>query len=278
MIGKKAEQVLNRAVRYAIDQEHEYFTLEHVLWSLIEEADVKKALEACGADVPHLRKELEAFIARSVPKASKHNTSGQSEHPVATLSIQRLIQRALFHVQSAGKDEIHPMDLLVALFQSKDSHALYLMISEGVERLDILNYISHGIRKDAEVSDSSSESGDEEGSEVFGDGAKTGGKGLQDALELYAVCLNDRAADGKIDPLVGRQVELERMIQTLCRRRKNNPLLVGEAGVGKTALAEGLAVRIVEGQVPSILEEAEVYALDLGALLARSSAAISSSA
>jgi ATP-dependent Clp protease ATP-binding subunit ClpA len=337
MIGRKAEAVLNRAVRFAVEYEHEYFTLEHVLWSLLSEKSIVETVQACGGDAEKLRNELELYLRTEIPKAapasdrlssdpnsaggdssnsrsdsdtgsdSGSEDEGRLEHPVATLSIQRLIQRALFQVQSAGKDEIQPTDLFVAMFQAKDSHALYSLTKQGIERLDVLNFVSHGIRSDrrdrdeptlGDFTDSSSGIGSGSGSEDEGDessdhsgshmgpfgsdmdkeredrgaGRETrhGGKTSlgDDALSQYTVNLNERARIGKIDPLVGRQNELERMIQTLCRRRKNNPLLVGEAGVGKTALAEGLALRIVEGNVPDLLENAIVYALDLGSLLA----------
>ncbi len=277
MIGRKAEAVLNRSVRFAIENEHEYFTLEHVLWSLLDESEVVETLEACSGDPTQMKRDLEAYLEREIPKAPRRPNAVEgedaAEHPVATLSIQRLIQRALFHVQSAGKDEIRPVDLLVAFFQCKDSHALHLLQGQGVERLDILNYLSHGVRKDAEDSSSDpslsneGESQDEGGSTGASSSARPKSES-QDPLALYCQNLNEMALQGRIDPLIGRQTELDRMIQTLCRRRKNNPLLVGEAGVGKTALAEGLAVRIVEEQVPSVLESAIVYSLDLGSLLA----------
>ncbi|MCM2279172.1 MAG: AAA family ATPase [Oligoflexia bacterium] len=321
MIGRNAERVLNRAVRYAVEQEHEYFTLEHVLWSLLSEALIANVVRACGGHPTNLRQELEAYLQVEVPKAGAaprpeaepdveneaeserdpgssepadpEDGSAPVEHPVATLGVQRLIQRALFHVQSAGKDEIQPVDLFVALFQARDSHALHLLTKQGIERLDVLSYISHGTRKDghagelepedsgAEPGASGGESPDTEGSEGKGEpepgpsrvgspgaGAQPAGGGMDDPLENYALNLNERAKEGKIDPLIGRDQELERVIQTLCRRRKNNPLLVGEAGVGKTALAEGLALRIVEKKVPDLLQNAIVYSLDLGALLA----------
>jgi ATP-dependent Clp protease ATP-binding subunit ClpA len=294
MIGKKAEAVLNRAVRYAVDHEHEYFTLEHVLWSLLSENPVLMAVRACGGDPFQLRKELEGYLATEIPKAapkavkpstdsdSESGSEGdaESEHPVATLSIQRLIQRALFHVQSAGKDEIQPMDLFVAMFQAKDSHALYVLARQGIERLDVLSYVSHGVRKDGTLDDEPDLGADPDLSSLGGSAPdedfrepETKGRGrgpsqTEDGLAAYAQNLNERARAGKIDPLVGREKELERVIQTLCRRRKNNPLLVGEAGVGKTALAEGLALRIVEKDVPDLLKNGVVYALDMGALLA----------
>src|SRR6185437_15930049 len=280
MIGRKAEAVLNLAVRYAVDRDHEYFTLEHVLWALLVEEAVLETLRACGSDIGELKQDLEKFLDSEIPKAQPDSSSGGTgegtSHPVATLSIQRLIQRALFQVQSAGKDEIQPIDLLVALFQAKESYALQLLVAQGVERLDVLQYVSHGIRdrdtrggRDGE----DDESGSSEDSE--GDSAReprkkpgAGSTGSQDPLEAYTLNLNRQARIGKLDPLVGRHQELERMIQILCRRRKNNPLLVGEAGVGKTAIAEGLALRLVEGAVPDLLKNAVVYALDLGALLA----------
>ncbi|MEO5969658.1 MAG: AAA family ATPase, partial [Bdellovibrionia bacterium] len=310
MIGRKAETVLNRAVRSAVDQEHEYFTLEHVLWSLMADSKISETIQACGGNPGEIRLELEDYLRVEIPKAARADQSGSGlsdsgqanpdlassgstddnldserasgegsedfpvEHPVATLSIQRLIQRALFHVQSAGKDEIQPEDLLVALFQAKDSKALMTLTQQGIERLDVLNYISHGIRKDRETNNPDDEF-IEENEDLSGEDAEdksvpkiTPKKASEDPLVLYASNLNERAKAGKIDPLIGRQSELERVIQTLCRRRKNNPLLVGEAGVGKTALAEGLALKIVSKTVPDILYNSVVYSLDLGSLLA----------
>jgi ATP-dependent Clp protease ATP-binding subunit ClpA len=319
MIGRKAEVILNRAVRYAVDQEHEYFTLEHVFWSLLEDSAIHDTVLACGGDPLEIQKQLEIYLKSEIPKVSKNNdpkvfeqapgeetaeprdklfSEQSAEHPVATLSIQRLIQRALFHVQSAGKDEIQPEDLLVALFQAKESRALFLLMQQGIERLDVLNYISHGIRRDhpdfsqPQGSHSESESGSDDSSSLprseqtdsssgmspsMAPGmsdedrihAKSPpGKSSDDPLSIYTTNLNQRARLGEIDPLIGRQSEIDRILQVLCRRRKNNPLLVGEAGVGKTALAEGLALRIVEKNVPDLLLEAVVYSLDLGSLLA----------
>jgi ATP-dependent Clp protease ATP-binding subunit ClpA len=286
MIGHKAETVLNRAVRYAVEQEHEYFTLEHVLWSLLADTQIYDAILACGGNPSLIRGELEAYLQTEIPKATPTEGSSSSEtsdgmeehpieHPVATLSIQRLIQRALFHVQSAGKDEIQPEDLLVALFQAKDSKALLLLMQQGIERLDVLNYLSHGVRKDKDEKDEtppefedSPESSNEEMMDDKQFPKPPTGKMSEDPLSIYTTNLNERARQGDIDPVVGRQNEIERIVQILCRRRKNNPLLVGEAGVGKTALAEGLALRIVEGAVPDLLKDSVVYALDLGSLLA----------
>ncbi len=260
MIGKKSEGVLNRAVQEAVHRRHEYFTIEHVFLCLLAEVDVRDALTGCGADPVELEKAVREHLENAIPQVDE----GSEVPPMATLSVQRLVQRALFHVQSAGKDEILPLDLLVSLFQAQDSRALFLLEKAGVSRLELVKFLSHG--------DGSKERDD------TGDGAtessKTGGaepgNGKGDALREYCQNLNELAQAGRIDPLVGRENELDRMIQTLVRRRKNNPLLVGEAGVGKTALAEGLALRIVKGEVPSILLKGVVYALDLGSLIAGS--------
>jgi len=263
MIGKKTEATINSAIQKAANSGHEYFTLEHVFLSLLDDPEVVEILTACSADVLALRSDLEKHLKEEVPELSEEEKA-QGGQPMATLSIQRLIQRALFHVQSAGKDEILPKDLLVALFQSKDSKSLYLLQAQGVERLDVVNYISHGIRKDTDQP-ANEESADELSLDEAS--APTGGEG-KDPLKLYTIDLSERAAQGKIDPLVGRTKELERMVQVLCRRRKNNPLLVGEAGVGKTALAEGLALRVQAGEVPSLLKNLAIFSLDMGSLLA----------
>jgi ATP-dependent Clp protease ATP-binding subunit ClpA len=293
MIGRKAEAVLNLAVRYAVDREHEYFTLEHVLWALLGEQQVKETLTSCGAHLDELKSDLEAYLDAEVPRMTADPERGPNDpadgaagdgtsHPVATLSIQRLIQRALFQVQSSGKDEIQPVDLFVALFQAKESYALQLLTEQGIERLDVLHYISHGMKRE-EPSDEPGDFGDahenepeqREGLEESEDDLRNKLKREpvrkkigDEPLDLYTLNLNQQARLGKVDPLVGRQVELDRMIQILCRRRKNNPILVGEAGVGKTAIAEGLALRIVDGDIPELLQDAVVYSLDLGALLA----------
>ncbi len=255
MIGRRTEIVLNRSVRFAIEQEHEYFTLEHVIWSLLEEKEIQEVVSACGADPKNLRQALDDYIKKEIPHAVR--SDGRAEHPVATLSVQRLIQRALFQVQSSGKNEIIPQDLFAALFFAKDSYGLSLIQKAGIERLRVLNFISHGQKKNTDPSLKTDEI-----LSAFEKDASS------DPLTAYAINLNDRALKGRIDPLVGRQNELDRMLQILCRRKKNNPLLIGEAGVGKTALAEGLATRIVEGAVPPLLSSCVIYSLDLGSLLA----------
>lgn len=259
MIGKKAEAVLNRALSAAVDRKHEFLTLEHVMLILLEESEVKQVIEHCKGNPGKLQDDLTAYLQKEVPLAPQ-NEKGETENPIATLGVQRLVQRALFQVQSSGKNEIHPIDLFVAIFQAKDSWALYLLSHQGIDRLDVVNYVSHGQGNEAE-----------EGSTENAEGAPRGDGGKaahNDALSQYTVNLNEQARIGRLDPMVGRKHELDRVIQTLCRRRKNNPLLVGEAGVGKTALAEGLAQRVVNGEVPSILKEATIYSLDIGSLLA----------
>ena len=260
MIGKKAESVLNRALSYAVESKHEFLTLEHVMLVLLEESEVTLALEHCKGNVEKLRTDLKAYLAREVPLAPK-NEKGDAENPIATLGVQRLVQRAIFQVQSSGKSEIQPIDLFVAIFQAKDSWSFYLLNQQGVDRLDVTSYVSHG------QASSAPEEGSSEGSESGGK-PESHRSSMNDALSNYTVNLNELAKNKKLDPLVGRKAELDRVIQTLCRRRKNNPLLVGEAGVGKTAIAEGLAQRIVNKEVPSLLDEAVIYSLDLGALLA----------
>jgi len=264
MISKKTEEVLNRAVRYAFERRQEYFTLEHVLLSLLDEPEVLEVIQACGGSYTEIIKDLEIYIEKEIPKSQTNDEQGDEqfvEHPVATLNIQRLIQRALFHVQSAGKSEINPNDLLVALFQFKESQALYFLNKQEIERLDVVNYVSHGFLDDSQTDliEKDPQDGSISSSPV---------SSHKSALKQYTVNLNQLALDNKIDPLVGRKKELDRIIQTLCRRKKNNPLLVGEAGVGKTALAEGLAIRINEKKVPDILHNANIYSLDIGSLLA----------
>jgi ATP-dependent Clp protease ATP-binding subunit ClpA len=269
MIGKRAETVMNRAISHAVAQAHEYFTLEHVLWSLLEEGDIAETIRACGGDPIGLRADLDTYLKKEIPHMKDASATDQGEQPVATLAVQRMIQRALFQVQSSGKDEIRPSDLFVALFQAKDSHALYLIQKQGVQRLDVLNFVSHGLKRDDDRAE------DDEAAEQEEEGMRDGPRGPRpknseapDVLKEYAENLNEKARQGKVDPIIGRDLEIERMVQTLCRRRKNNPILVGEAGVGKTALAEGLALRITEGKVPDLLAKAVVYSLDLGHLIA----------
>jgi ATP-dependent Clp protease ATP-binding subunit ClpA len=237
----------------ARQKRHEFITVEHLLLTLIDNPSAAEVLRACAADIDALRKELTDFIGEHTPTVG--GTDEIETQP--TLGFQRVIQRAILHVQSSGKKEVTGANVLVAIFGEKDSHAVYFLQRQGITRLDVVNFISHGVTKNP------APAGKEEPAEVENEPAEKGG-----ALESYTTNLNAQVLVGKIDPLIGRDKELERVIQTLCRRRKNNPLLVGEAGVGKTAIAEGLAHRIVEGKIPEILQNAVVYSLDMGALLA----------
>ena len=257
MIAQELEVSLHMAFVEARQKRHEFITVEHLLLALLDNPTAAEVLRACAANIEELRKALGDFITAHTPTVA--GTEEIDTQP--TLGFQRVIQRAILHVQSSGKKEVTGANVLVAIFGEKDSHAVYFLHQQGVTRLDVVNYISHGITK-APASKEAKGGGETE-QETAGEEQQSGG-----ALETYTLNLNAQALVGKIDPLIGREREIERVIQTLCRRRKNNPLLVGEAGVGKTAIAEGLARRIVEGQVPEILARCQVYALDMGALLA----------
>jgi ATP-dependent Clp protease ATP-binding subunit ClpA len=257
MIAQELEVSLHMAFVEARQKRHEFITVEHLLLALLDNPTAAEVLRACAANIEELRKALGDFITAHTPTVA--GTEEIDTQP--TLGFQRVIQRAILHVQSSGKKEVTGANVLVAIFGEKDSHAVYFLHQQGVTRLDVVNYISHGITK-APASKEAKGGGEAE-QETAGEEQQSNG-----ALETYTLNLNAQALVGKIDPLIGREREIERVIQTLCRRRKNNPLLVGEAGVGKTAIAEGLARRIVEGQVPEILARCQVYALDMGALLA----------
>ncbi|MGB7184792.1 MAG: ATP-dependent Clp protease ATP-binding subunit ClpA [Burkholderiaceae bacterium] len=259
MIAQELEVSLHMAFVEARQQRHEFITVEHLLLALLDNPSAAEVLRACAANSDELRKSLTGFIKENTPVVP----GSEEIDTQPTLGFQRVIQRAIMHVQSTsnGKKEVTGANVLVAIFGEKDSHAVYYLHQQGITRLDVVNYISHGITKTPQPKDQPKE----EAAEQEGEG---GGGSQQSALEQYTQNLNVQARDGKIDPLIGREEEVERVVQILCRRRKNNPLLVGEAGVGKTAIAEGLARRITEGDVPEVLEEAQVYSLDMGALLA----------
>ncbi|HMX16000.1 MAG TPA: ATP-dependent Clp protease ATP-binding subunit ClpA [Rhodocyclaceae bacterium] len=254
MIAQELEVSLHMAFVEARQKRHEFITVEHLLLALLDNPSAAEVLRACAANIEDLRRELTNFVNEHTPTVS----GSQEIDTQPTLGFQRVIQRAILHVQSSGKKEVTGANVLVAIYGEKDSHAVYFLQRQGVSRLDVVNFISHGITKTPQGTGKPEESQEQEA-----EGAEKGG-----ALESYTQNLNQAALTGKIDPLIGRDKELERVIQTLCRRRKNNPLLVGEAGVGKTAIAEGLARHIVEGRVPEILANATVYALDMGSLLA----------
>ncbi|MDL5033758.1 ATP-dependent Clp protease ATP-binding subunit ClpA [Pelomonas sp. APW6] len=267
MIAQELEVSLHMAFVEARQQRHEFITVEHLLQALLDNPSAAEVLRACSANIDDLRKSLAQFIKDNTPTVG--GTEEVDTQP--TLGFQRVIQRAIMHVQStgSGKKEVTGANVLVAIFGEKDSHAVYYLHQQGVTRLDVVNYIAHGIKKSEPPEPPKGQDGQGSGSDAEreeGDGAASGSKGSP--LEQFTQNLNQQAKDGKIDPLIGREAEVERVVQVLCRRRKNNPLLVGEAGVGKTAIAEGLAWRITEGDVPDVLAEAQVYSLDMGALLA----------
>ncbi len=261
MIAQELEVSLHMAFVEARQQRHEFITVEHLLMALLDNPSAAEVLRACSANIDDLRKSLAQFIKENTP-----TVGGADEVDTQpTLGFQRVIQRAIMHVQStgSGKKEVTGANVLVAIFGEKDSHAVYYLHQQGVTRLDVVNFIAHGIKKsDPPEPAKSNESG------PGPEGEKEEGEGKGSPLDQFTQNLNQLARDGKIDPLIGREHEVERVIQILCRRRKNNPLLVGEAGVGKTAIAEGLAWRITQGDVPEVLADATVYALDMGALLA----------
>ena len=254
MLDKDLEVTLNSVFNEARDRRHEYVTVEHLLLALLDNTSAAQVLKACGANLNVLHGELSKFIQENSPLL----TEGDEHDTQPTLGFQRVLQRAVFHVQSSGRKEVKGANVLVAIFGERESHAAYFLGQQEINRLDVVNYIAHGIAKISE-DEHENESVDED---LVGDDPGSS------PLEKYAVNLNQQAELGKIDPLIGRQHEIERTIQILCRRRKNNPLYVGEAGVGKTAIAEGLAKKIVDGEVPEVLENNIIYALDLGALLA----------
>src|ERR687897_1582480 len=256
MIAQELEVSLHMAFVEARQKRHEFITVEHLLLALLDNPTAAEVLRACGANMDELRKNLTQHIAEQTPRIA----ADREVDTQPTLGFQRVIQRAILHVQSSGKKEVTGANVLVAIFGEKDSHAVYFLQQQGIARLDVVNYISHGITKtpQAHQGKSADQEAEQEGQ------AET----ANSPLDNYTQNLNALALAGKIDPLIGRDKELERVVQTLCRRRKNNPLLVGEAGVGKTAIAEGLARRIVEGSVPDLLAKCTVYALDMGALLA----------
>lgn len=259
MLSKELEFTLNLAFKEARDKRHEFLTVEHLLLALTDNPAALEVLRACGADLDQLRDELEAFLDETTPLLPPEDT--RETQP--TLGFQRVLQRAILHVQSSGRKEVTGANVLVAIFSEQESQALYLLHKQNISRLDAVNYIAHGISKvPGEEGAGEPDSPKEDEEETVQESSQ------KTPLESFATDLNARARRGKIDPLIGRRHEIERTIQVLCRRRKNNPLFVGEAGVGKTAIAEGLARLIVEGDVPSVLEDAKIYALDLGALVA----------
>ncbi len=256
MLSHELETSLNHAIQRAREARHEIITVEHLLAALLDNDPANKVLRACGGDIEALRNDLDVFLTENVPSLPPEDESDTQP----SLGFQRVIQRAVLHVQSAGRKEVTGANVLVAIFAEKDSHAVYFLHKQDITRFDVVNYIAHGISKVSELGaglpapDDMDDAGEEEAT--------------QSPLQAYAVNLNEQARRGRIDPLIGREREIERTIQILSRRRKNNPLYVGEAGVGKTAIAEGLAKKIVDGEVPEVVADSTIHALDMGALLA----------
>lgn len=264
MLSRNLEQTLHRALSLAADRKHEYATLEHLLLGLVDDPDALTVLRACGVDIEKLKKDLTEFLDKDLAGLA----TDRGGDPKPTAGFQRVVQRAAIHVQSSGRDEVTGANVLVALFSERESHAVYFLQLQDMTRLDAVNFISHGIAKSPGKSAPRPPTGSAEQNEPGEREEKGSAKRGQDALFTYCVNLNKKAKDGKIDPLIGRDHEIERTIQILCRRTKNNPLYVGDPGVGKTAIAEGLAKRIIDGDVPEVLLNATIFALDMGALLA----------
>jgi len=255
MLSQELEFSLNSAFQSARERRHEFITVEHLLAALLDNPSAARVLRACGGNIEELRRSLTAFLEENVPKLA----AGSKIDTQPTIGFQRVIQRAVLHVQGVGKKEVTGANVLIAIFGEKESHAVYFLHKQNISRFDVVNYVSHGISK-VPGENQNELPAQEEGEE----GAAT----EKSPLDVFCINLNEQARIGKIDPLIGRDKEVERTIQVLCRRRKNNPLFVGEAGVGKTAIAEGLAKKIVDGEVPDVLSQSTIYALDMGSLLA----------
>ncbi len=254
MLSKDLEFSINLAFREARERRHEFMTVEHLLLALLDNPAAAEVLRACGAQLDRLKRDLQLFIRDNTPVLG----ADDPRETQPTLGFQRVLQRAVLHVQSSGNKEVTGANVLVAMFGEQESQAVFLLKQQEISRLDVVNFISHGISKVSDEQQESPSSPNEE------NGENAGSK----PLESFASNLNELARQGRIDPLIGRREEVERTIQILCRRRKNNPLFVGEAGVGKTAIAEGLAKMIVDGEVPEVLRDATIYALDLGSVVA----------
>ncbi len=262
MFSPSLEIVLTVAYREATSRRHTHLTLEHLLYALAHDQDGERILAACGADLPQLRRDLDRYLNDQIEQFSR----GQQKEPEQTLAFRRVLQTAVLHVQSAGRQEVQSGDVLAATLQQNKSHAAQLLAAHGVTRLDVLQYITHGISKTPHIEPGKSDGSESPDAEAGG--GERGGASSRDPLGAYASNLTARAKAGELDPLIGRTDELQRTMEILCRRRKNNPVFVGDAGVGKTALAEGLAARLLEEDIPELLEGAEVFSLDTGALLA----------
>src|SRR5690349_4211131 len=263
--AQSLEKTLHTALQHATDRTHEYATLEHLLLALVDDPDAAEVMTACGVDLTELGNVVRQYLDQEYQKLE---TADEAD-PQPTAGFQRVIQRAILHVQSSGKDTVTGANVLVALFSERDSYAVYFLQQQDMSRLDAVSYISHGIGKGGKQLETKTPKGADDSGHAEADekGEAKGGK-KETALDQFTVNLNLKAEAGKVDPLIGRGPEVDRTIQILCRRSKNNPLYVGDPGVGKTAIAEGLARKIVEGEVPEVLQDAVIYSLDMGALLA----------
>ncbi|MCJ7540404.1 MAG: AAA family ATPase, partial [Desulfobacterales bacterium] len=253
MISKELSETLGFAVREAKRRRHEYVCIEHLLFAILYDSEGIEIIENCGGNVESLKNAVELFLSQQMESVPEENEYVLQQ----TVGFQRVIQRAINHVRSAEKQQVAVSDILASIFQEKDSHAEYFLSSEGITRLDVLSYISHNVSKPVD-----------KGLDPFLKTEKIEKKRKTDPLEAFTIDLVKYAALGKLDPLIGRELEIERTIQVLCRRRKNNPIFVGDPGVGKTAMAEGLAIRINDGSIPELLKNVRIYSLDLGGLLA----------
>ncbi|MCB1383361.1 MAG: AAA family ATPase, partial [Notoacmeibacter sp.] len=265
--SQSLERALHQALTFANERHHEYATLEHLLLALIDDEDAKAVMSACNVDIEELRKTVTHYLDTELDNL----VTGYDEDSKPTTGFQRVIQRAVIHVQSSGREDVSGANVLVAIFAERESHAAYFLQEQDMTRYDAVNYISHGISKRPGATQARTPRGaeDDHAAENKAENEESGSKKkAQDALTAYCVNLNDKARKGKIDPLIGRASEINRTIQVLCRRSKNNPLYVGDPGVGKTAIAEGLAKRIIDGDVPEVLEDATIFSLDMGTLLA----------
>src|SRR5690606_31982273 len=269
MLSRNLEQTLHRALAQATARQHEYATLEHLLLALTEDQDAVAVMRACGLDIERLRRDVTKYLDSELGNL----VTGCDDDPKPTAGFQRVLQRAAIHVQSSGREEVTGANVLVALFSERESHAVYFLQEQEMSRFDAVNYISHGIAKVPKRGEPRPVQGVDEEKETQAEkpaGTASMGGARQkgnEALDNYCINLNKKAQAGKIDPLIGRAAEVERTIQILCRRTKNNPLYVGDPGVGKTAIAEGLARRIVQEEVPDVLKPAVIFQLDMGALL-----------
>src|ERR1700754_4645159 len=259
-LSRSLEQALHHAIKLASDRHHEYATLEHLLLALMDDADAAQVMKACNVDTEALRRAVQKYVDEELVTLVIED--GEEAKP--TTGFQRVVQRAVLHVQNSGRDEVTGANVLVALFTERESHAVYFLHEQNMNRLDAVSYISHGIAKRPGMSQPKPARGAADGEEESGEPNKEG----TEALEAYCVNLNEKAKSGRVDPLIGRATEVDRTIQILCRRQKNNPLFVGDPGVGKTAIAEGLARKIVNNEVPEVLRGATIYSLDMGSLIA----------